>query len=123
MVYSNVDFITFVSLGMLCTLFVQLHQLRSKQIRKIFIAQDAFMCSLLTACVCVPLFEYFPDLPYALCLPIGGAIGTIGFTGWQKFVSSLFDSVLDRILGMIEHGSPRISRRTKEDKNNDIQSK
>lgn len=102
MLYSDTVFLTFVLLGMFCTLFVQLHQLRFKELKRIHKAQDAFVCSLLTASVCVPLFEYFPHLPYALCLPIGGAIGTLGFSGWQKFVSTFFDLILGRLLQMID---------------------
>lgn len=70
-------------------------------------AQDAFLCSILTASICVPLFEYFPNLPYALCLPIGGVIGTIGFSGWQRFVTTMFDLVLDRLLMMMDGTSDR----------------
>lgn len=83
-------------------MFVQLHQLRSKSMRRMHMAQDAFLCSILTGCVCVPLFEYFPNLPYALCLPIGGAIGTIGFSGWQKFISTIFDLVLDKLITALD---------------------
>lgn len=90
-IISTNEALLYVILGMFCTWFVQITQRKYRQASRFEKVRNAFVCSILTAAISIPILEYFTSLPPSICLIIGAVIGTLGFDGWER----LLDLVLD----------------------------
>lgn len=86
----------YASCGMLATWIVQMHSLRFKNMSRFVRMREAFVCSLFTASVSIPLLDFYPDLPPSICLIIGALMGTLGMDGWRVLADTVLDLFTSR---------------------------
>lgn len=81
----------YVSCGMFATWLVQMHSLRFKQMNRFNRMREAFICSLFTASISIPLLDFYPNLPPSVCMIVGALMGTLGMDGWKVLASSILE--------------------------------
>lgn len=86
----------YVSCGMLATWIVQMHSLRFKNMSRFVRMREAFICSLFTASVSLPLLDFYPNLPPSICLIVGALMGTLGMDGWRVLADTVLDLFTSR---------------------------
>lgn len=98
-VLADNEVILYVTLSMLCTWFVQVCSRRYKRAARLEKVRNSFLCSVLTAAICIPLLEYFQELPPSTALIAGAVIGTLGLDGWERLINICFDLLQFRLGG------------------------
>lgn len=87
----------YTSCGMFATWLVQIHSLRFKYMSRFVRVREAFICSLFTAAVSIPLLDFYPNLPPSISLIIGALMGTIGMDGWRVLADTLLNLFAARL--------------------------
>lgn len=107
---TNNEVLLYVTLGMFCTWFVQVCSRRYKRTSRMEKVRNSFLCSILTAAICIPVLEYFQDLPPSTALIIGAVIGTLGIDGWERLINLCFDLLQFRFGGSYYQRPPQTYR-------------
>lgn len=104
------EVLLYVTLSMLCTWFVQVCSRRYKRAARFEKVRNSFLCSVLTAAICIPLLEYFQELPPSTALIVGAVIGTLGLDGWERLIHLGFDLLQFRLGGSYYQRPPQTFR-------------
>lgn len=96
----------YVALGMVFAWFVQFRNRGTKRTTWRDRMWNSLTCSFFTMAICLPLFEYVPEVPESAALMVGCVVGLIGIDG----ISHVIRSLLSIRLGVDLHGSAENQR-------------
>lgn len=91
----------YVALGMVFAWFVQFRNRGTKRTTWRDRMWNSLTCSFFTMAICLPLFEYVPEVPESAALIVGCVVGLIGVDG----ISHVIRSLLSIRLGVNLHDS------------------
>lgn len=91
----------YVALGMVFAWFVQFRNRGTKRTTWRDRMWNSLTCSFFTMAICLPLFEYVPEVPESAALIVGCVVGLIGVDG----ISHVIKSLLSIRLGVNLHDS------------------
>lgn len=91
----------YVALGMVFAWFVQFRNRGTKRTTWRDRMWNSLICSFFTMAICLPLFEYVPEVPKSAALMVGCVVGLIGIDG----ISHVIRSLLSIRLGVNLHDS------------------
>lgn len=91
----------YVALGMVFAWFVQFRNRGTKRTTWRDRMWNSLTCSFFTMAICLPLFEYVPEVPKSAALMVGCVVGLIGIDG----ISHVIRSLLSIRLGVNLHDS------------------